>query len=86
VEEDGIDDDEANEVPLHNLGPPVPLGPDGLQANTALELALEAELLLLGELEEIGRPLLPGAVAVEGEVEGRELRLGGATEEALEQL
>ena len=86
VEEDAVDDDEADKVPLDDLGPLLPLRLDGLEAKATLELALEAELLLLGELAEVGRPVLLCAEAVAGEVEGRQVRLGSASEQTREQL
>lgn len=86
MEEHAVDDHEANEAPLHDLGPLLPLRLDGLEAKATLELALEAELLLLGELAEVGRPVLLCSVAVAGEVEGRQFRLGRASKQAREQL
>ena len=75
VEEDAMHHDEADQAPLHNLGPLVPCRLDRLEPCAPLELALEVELLLLGELAEVRRPSLLCGKSVAGEVEGRELAL-----------
>jgi hypothetical protein len=75
VEEHAVDGDEADQAPLHDLDPLVPLGADGLDLDAPLELALESELLALRHLAEVGRPLLALGKAVARKVEGRERTL-----------
>jgi hypothetical protein len=84
VEEDAVDSDEADQAPLHDLDPLVPLRSHRLHLDASLELALKPELLLLSQGGELGRPFLSHAEAVAREVEGREGVLMPA-EEALEE-
>lgn len=72
MEENSVDDDERDDAPLRNLGPLVPHRLDGLCLNSSLKLALEAKLLLVGELAEGGRPLFFDAEAVARKVKGRQ--------------
>lgn len=72
VEQDAVDDDERDDAPGDDLDAIVPLRAHGLVLDAPLELALEAELLALCELGEVGRPLLAHGKAVAREVEGRE--------------
>jgi hypothetical protein len=84
VEENAVNDDEADQAPLHDANPLVPHGARGFELDASLELALEPELLLLCQLAEIGRPWPAHAKAVACEVEGRE-GVPLPSEEALEE-
>jgi hypothetical protein len=84
VEEHAVDGDEGDETPREDLDLVVPLRADGLVADAPLELALEAEFLLLRHVAEGGRPLLAHGEAVAREVEGRE-GAALAAEEAAEE-
>lgn len=73
VEENAVHDDEAYKAPYHDRDLVVPLRTYGLDLEASLELALEAEVLLVRQLAQVGRPLLLCGKAVACEVEGREL-------------
>jgi hypothetical protein len=78
VEEDAVHNDEADQAPLHNLGPLVPGRLDRLEPRATLEFALKVELLLLGQLAEVRRPCLLCGISIASEVEGRQLALFAA--------
>lgn len=85
VEENAVDNDEADHAPLHDLGPLVPRGVDRLGLYATLELALKAKLLLLCQLAKVRWPSLFDLEAVARKVEGRQCVLV-ASEQAIEEL
>ena len=84
VEQDAIDDDEADQTPLYHLCPLVPLRPYRLHLYAAFELALEPELLLVRQGAQIRRPFLLGWVFVARKVKGWQCVLVAA-EKAVEE-
>lgn len=84
MEESAVYNDETNQTPLHDFGPLVPGWPDCFHFGSAFKLALEAELLLLGQLLEVWWPFLLDAIAIAREVEGWE-RILVATEQPVDQ-
>lgn len=64
VEEYAIHHHESNQAPLYDLGPLIPRRTNSLLFDPSFEFALEAELLLLGKVFEVWRPLLPCEKAI----------------------
>ena len=80
MEQDAVNDDEADQTPLHHFGPFVPQWPLRLQLDAPLKFALESELLLFRQGAEVWRPFLLDVVFVARKVKGRQCVLMAAKE------